>query len=259
MFDKKKIVIKIGTSSLTHSNGCLNIEKVDLLAKIISDIKKNGYDVILVTSAAISVGVYKLSLECRPSDIITKQAAAAVGQCELMNIYDKFFCDYDCITAQVLITKDNIDNIKRKTNIVNTINRLIELSVLPIINENDTVSTDEIEFGDNDTLSSYVAAIMDYDLIIISDIDGLYDKDPFKYKDAVLIDEVFDINDDILSFANDSYSDCGTGGMITKIKASTIAQENNFNMAIINGNNLNNIYKLLNNEKVGTRFIFREN
>lgn len=257
MFDKKKLVIKIGTSSLTHSNGCLNIEKIDLLAKIISDIKKKGYDVILVTSAAISVGVYKLGLENRPDDIITKQAAAAVGQCELMNIYDKFFCDYDCVTAQVLITKDNIDNVKRKMNIVNTINRLIELSVLPIINENDTVSTDEIEFGDNDTLSSHVAAIMGFDLIIISDIDGLYNKDPFKYDDAILIDEVIDINNNIISFANESYSNCGTGGMITKIKASQIAKENKFNMSIINGNNLNNIYKLLNNEKVGTKFIFR--
>ena len=197
-----RIVVKIGTSTLAHKTGRLNIRRIEELCKVLSDLKNAGHQVILVSSGAIGMGVGKLNLDKRPTDIPTKQAAAAVGQCELMYTYDKLFTEYNHNVAQILITAPDIEDERRKLNFHNTLERLLEMGVLPIVNENDTVSTDEIEIGDNDTLSAIVTANVGADLLVLlSDIDGLYDSDPHKNKDAKLISEVEEITEDIEKLA----------------------------------------------------------
>ena len=250
-----RIVVKIGTSTLAHPTGHLNIRRVEQLCKVMSDIKNAGHEVILVSSGAIGMGVGKLGLRERPKDIPTKQAAAAVGQCELMYTYDKLFSEYHHTVAQLLITGDDTKNATRHQNFTNTLNRLLQLGALPIINENDTVSTDEIVIGDNDTLGAIVAKSVHADLLILlSDIDGLYTADPHKNPDALLLHKVTAITDDILKLAGVSSTQQGTGGMVTKLRAAQICLDCGCDMVIANGHDPENLYAILDGSDVGTRF-----
>ena len=250
-----RIVIKIGTSTLTHGTGHLNIRRVEGLCKVISDIKNSGHEVILVSSGAIGMGVGKLGLRSRPTDIPTKQAAAAVGQCELMYTYDKLFGEYHHAVAQLLITGDDVACEKRHSNFSNTLNRLLELGALPIINENDTVSTDEIVIGDNDTLAAIVAQSVNADLLVLlSDIDGLYTADPHSDPSARLIPTIHEISDEILALAGGSGTKLGTGGMVTKLQAAKICMSCGCAMVITNGNNPDHLYDILDGKPVGTTF-----
>ena len=250
-----RIVVKIGTSTLTHATGHLNIRRVASLCQVISDIKNAGHEVILVSSGAIGMGVGKLGLRQRPKDIPTKQAAAAVGQCELMYIYDKLFGDYHHTVAQLLITGEDVASETRHRNFSNTLNRLLELGALPIINENDTVATEEIVIGDNDTLAAIVAKSVSAQLLVLlSDIDGLYTADPRKDSQAKLIPTVTHLDEHIKSLAGVSGSDQGTGGMITKLQAAEICMSCGCDMVIANGNEPNCLYTILDGGAVGTRF-----
>ncbi len=251
-----RIVIKIGTSTLAHKTGRLNIRLVERFCKVVSDLKNAGNEMLIVSSGAIGMGVGKLSLLERPKDLPTKQAAAAVGQCELMYTYDKLFSEYNHTVAQILLTGSDLDHAERKENIENTLMRLLELGVLPIVNENDTVTTDEIVIGDNDTLSSIVSVLVKADLLIIlSDIDGLYTADPHKSSDARLIDIVPEINDDIMSLGGGVGSGLGTGGMVTKLKAAKIVTDSGIDMVITNGVHPEALYEIVEGKKIGTRFI----
>ena len=231
-----RIVIKIGTSNITYSTGCLNLRHVQKLVEIISDIKNAGHEVILVSSGAIAMGVGKLNLAERPSDIAGKQACAAVGQCELMYTYDRLFGEYNHTVAQILLTAPDLANDGRREKFQNTIEKLLAYSALPIINENDTVATEEIEFGDNDTLGSKVATAANADiLILLSDIDGLYTKDPRSNPDAEFIPEVYELSDDVMALGGGAGTKHGTGGMETKLKAAKIATDAGCDMIIMNG------------------------
>lgn len=250
-----RIVVKIGTSTLAHPSGHLNIRRVETLCKIMSDIKNAGHEVILVSSGAIGMGVGKLGLRQRPTDIPSKQAAAAVGQCELMYTYDKLFSEYHHTVAQLLITRDDTANEKRHTNFINTLNRLLELDALPIINENDTIATDEIVIGDNDTLAAIVAKSINADLLVLlSDIDGLYTADPHKDENAVLISRVNKVDEKILALAGVSSTTQGTGGMVTKLHAAEICLGCGCDMVIANGSRPENLYDILDGKAVGTTF-----
>lgn len=250
-----RIVVKIGTSTLAHATGHLNIRRVEELCKTMSDIKNAGHEVILVSSGAIGMGVGKLGLRQRPQDIPTKQAAAAVGQCELMYVYDKLFSEYHHTVAQLLITNDNMVNATRHQNFTNTLNRLLQLGALPVINENDTVATDEIVIGDNDTLAAKVAQAVHADLLILlSDIDGLYTADPHKDPDAKLLQKVTRIDENILKLAGVSSTTQGTGGMVTKLHAAEICLSCGCDMVIANGNNPLNLYEIIDGKNVGTTF-----
>ena len=251
-----RIVIKIGTSTLAHPTGHLNIRLVEALCKTISDIKNAGHQVILVSSGAIGMGVGKLGLLERPKDIPTKQAAAAVGQCELMYTYDKLFGEYNHTVAQLLITGEDIRSHQRHQNFSNTLNRLLDLGALPIINENDTVSTDEIVIGDNDTLAAFVAESVKAELLILlSDINGLYTADPHKDPNAKLIPVIDKLTEEIYALAGASSTKQGTGGMVTKLRAAAIATEAGCDMVIANGKDPDNLYAILDGKVVGTRFI----
>ena len=250
-----RIVIKIGTSTLAHPTGHLNIRRVEQLCKIMSDIKNAGHELILVSSGAIGMGVGKLGLRERPKDIPSKQAAAAVGQCELMYTYDKLFSEYHHTVAQLLITGDDTTNDTRRLNFTNTLNRLLELGALPVINENDTVATDEIVIGDNDTLAAIVARSVHADmLILLSDIDGLYTADPHTHPEAALLHHVARVDDHIREIAGISSSTQGTGGMVTKLHAADICLGCGCKMVIANGNNPGNLYDILEGKTVGTTF-----
>lgn len=256
--DSRRIVIKIGTSSLTHQNGSLHYAKMEYLARVLSDLKNEGKEVVLVSSGAIGVGSERLGCKERPKQVEMKQAAAAVGQAILMQIYEKFFGEYNQIIAQILLTKDVLEDSIKKFNAQNTFNTLLGMGVIPIVNENDTVATEELEasiFGDNDTLSAMVAVLIEADLLVLlSDIDGLYTKDPKNCSDAVLIDTVKSITDEIEGLAGGVGSNFGTGGMVTKISAARIANNNGVDMVIANGEDLTNIHKILEGEVVGTLF-----
>ena len=250
-----RIVVKIGTSTLAHPSGHLNIRRVENLCKIMSDIKNAGHEMILVSSGAIGMGVGKLGLRERPKDIPSKQAAAAVGQCELMYTYDKLFSEYHHTVAQLLITGDDTANEKRHSNFTNTLNRLLELGTLPIINENDTIATDEIVIGDNDTLAAMVAKSIHADLLVLlSDIDGLYTADPHFHADAVLLNRVTKIDEEILALAGVSSTTQGTGGMVTKLRAAEICLSCGCDMVIANGSRPENLYDILDGKEVGTTF-----
>ena len=250
-----RIVIKIGTSTLAHPTGHLNIRRVEQLCKIMSDIKNAGHELILVSSGAIGMGVGKLGLRERPKDIPSKQAAAAVGQCELMYTYDKLFSEYHHTVAQLLITGDDTTNDTRRFNFTNTLNRLLELGALPVINENDTVATDELVIGDNDTLAAIVARSVHADmLILLSDIDGLYTADPHTHPEAALLHHVARVDDHIREIAGISSSTQGTGGMVTKLHAADICLGCGCKMVIANGNNPGNLYDILEGKTVGTTF-----
>ncbi len=254
--DKKRIVIKVGTSTLTHKTGRLNIRRVEKLVKVLSDLQNSGKEIILVSSGAIGLGMAKLGMPSRPTETAMKQACAAVGQCELMYIYDKMFGEYSITVAQILLTRYIIDT-PRKNNVENTFQKLIERGVIPVVNENDTVAIDELEleFGENDSLAAQVAVFSDSDLLIIlSDIDGFYDSNPKLNPDAKLIPVVNEINDEIRSLAGDAVSGLGTGGMITKIHAAEIAVNAGVDMAILNGKNPNILYDFFDGNHVGTVF-----
>ncbi len=250
-----RIVIKIGTSTLAHATGHLNIRRVEMLCKIISDIKNAGHQVILVSSGAIGMGVGKLGLRSRPQDIPTKQATAAVGQCELMYVYDKLFSEYHHTVAQLLITGDDVKNEQRHLNFRNTLHRLLQLGALPILNENDTVATEEIVIGDNDTLAAIVTRSVEADLLILlSDIDGLYTADPHKDPEAKLIRHVPALTGEIWALAGVSASSQGTGGMITKLQAAQICLDAGCAMVITNGDRPENLYDILECRGIGTTF-----
>ena len=251
-----RIVVKVGTSTLAHPTGLLHIRRVEELCRVLSDLKNAGHEIILVSSGAIGMGVGKLSLSGRPSDMPTKQAAAAVGQCELMYTYDKLFSEYRHTVAQILLTAGDIERPDRRENFHNTLTRLLELQALPIINENDSVATEEISIGDNDTLSAVVAASIQADLLVLlSDIDGLYDADPHRCPDARIIPQVEQIDESILALGGGAGSELGTGGMATKLHAAQIATQAGTDMIIANGSRPQLLYEIADGQAVGTRFL----
>ncbi|WP_294490374.1 glutamate 5-kinase [uncultured Ruminococcus sp.] len=254
---KKRVVVKVGTSTLTHRTGRLNIRRVEGLVKNLADLQNAGHEIILVSSGAIGLGMSKIGLVERPKDTPTKQACAAVGQCELMYLYDKLFAEYSLNVAQFLLTKFVLLE-DRRTNVKNALERVIQLGVIPIVNENDTVAIDELELemGENDSLAATVAKIAGADLLIImSDIDGLYDYDPRLDPDAKLIPVVEEINDEIRALAGGAGTKMGTGGMRTKINAAEIAVNSGIDMIILNGKNPDNLYWLFETGNLGTRFL----
>lgn len=254
-----RIVVKVGTSTLAHSTGCLNIRHIEELCKVLSDLKNAGHEIILVSSGAIGMGIGKLSLKEKPTDMPTKQAAAAVGQCELMYAYDKLFTEYNHTVAQILLTGLDLEDPTRYHNIKNTMNRLLELNVMPVINENDTVNTDEISVGDNDTLSAIVAVSMHADLLVIlSDIDGLYTADPREDKNAILLSEITEITPEIESLGGKSGTSLGTGGMATKLSAAKRCVARGADVVIANGSSPAVLYDIMDGKKVGTRFISKK-
>jgi len=255
-----RTVIKVGTSTLAHASGRLNIRRVELLCKILSDLKNAGHQILLVSSGAIGMGVGKLGLPGRPGDMPGKQAAAAVGQCELMYTYDKLFSEYNHTVAQLLLTADDIKDPRRSIHVHDTLERLLQYGALPIINENDAVATDEIgietTIGENDTLSAIVARLVGADrLILLSDIDGLYTADPHKDDHAALIPRVTEITEHILALAGGSGSALGSGGMATKLRAARITMDAGIDMVITNGEKPENLYDIFDGQTVGTHFI----
>lgn len=259
----RRVVVKVGTSTLTYENGRLNLRRIESLVRVLSDIKNSGREIILVTSGAIGVGAGQLGLKERPRDIGGKQAAAAVGQCELMYCYDKQFSEYSHVTAQMLLTRDVVEDEQRKDNVINTLNRLLEYGAIPIVNENDTVAVDEIDsgdtFGDNDTLSAIVAVLAQADtLILLTDIDGLYTADPRTNDQARLINFVDEINDTLRKSASGAGSSRGTGGMITKLNAADIATKAGISAVIMNGKDPKRLYDIFDGRPTGTLFVAKQ-
>ena len=251
-----RIVVKVGTSTLAHATGRLNIRHVEELVKVPSDLKNAGHQVILVSSGAIGMGVGKLNLPGKPSDMPTKQAAAAVGQCELMYTYDKLFLQYNHTVAQVLLTGEDVDHPERRENFENTMERLLELGALPVINENDTIATAEIKVGDNDTLGAIVACCTKADLLVLlSDIEGLYTADPRKDPNAKLIPTVEEVTPEIEALAGGVGSSLGTGGMATKLRAAKMVTAQGCDMVITNGEHPERLYDIAEGKDVGTRFV----
>lgn len=256
---QRTVVIKVGTSTLTHQTGMLNIRKIEELCKIVCDLQNSGMHIVLVSSGAVSAGRTKLHILSSPLSTEQKQAAAAIGQCELMDIYSRNMAMYSHTVAQILLTKDAIDNPERRNHAETTFRILLENGVIPIVNENDSVSCDEIKFGGNDTLSAYVALLSHADLLInLSDVDGFFDKDPRKHGSAKLIREVADINGQILSCAEGAGTDRGTGGMITKLKAADIVTKAGIDMIITNGASPSVLYDICSGKQVGTLFLKKE-
>lgn len=259
--NKKRIVVKVGSSTLTHAEtGDMNLEKMERLVRILADWSNAGKEVVLVSSGAIAVGRKTMNITNRPKEQDVKQACAAIGQCRLMMVYQKLFAEYNKVPAQVLITKMTMTNDTMRDNAKNTFRKLFEMGVIPVVNENDTVATDEIEFGDNDTLSALVAALIGADmLILLSDIDGLYTDDPKNNPKAEFIEQIDYITDDLESIAKGAGSDVGTGGMSTKIIAARIANDAGADMVITNGADMSNLRRVMNGENVGTLFLAHKN
>ena len=250
-----RIVVKVGTSTLAHATGRLNIRHVEELVKVLSDLKNAGHQVILVSSGAIGMGVGKLNLPGRPGDMPTKQAAAAVGQCELMYTYDRLFTQYSHTVAQILLTGEDVDHPERRQNFVNTLERLLELGALPVINENDTVATAEIKVGDNDTLGAIVACSVKADLLVLlSDIEGLYTADPHTDPTARLIPRVEEITPEVEALAGGKGSELAVGGMATKLRAAKLVTAQGCDMVITNGEYPQRLYDIAEGKQVGTRF-----
>lgn len=251
-----RIVIKVGTSTLAHSTGLLNIKRVEQMCKVISDLKNAGNEIVLVSSGAIGMGLGKVGIEKRSADISTLQAGAAIGQCELMYVYDKLFGDYNHVVAQILMTGAFVAIEDYGKNLDNTLFRLLELGVIPIVNENDTVTTDEIMIGDNDTLGAIIAKRVKADmLIMLSDIDGLYTSNPTVYPDAKRLTVIEEITPEIEALAGTAGSHLGTGGMVTKIKAAKMATDCGIEVVIANGKNPDILYDILDGTAVCTRFL----
>lgn len=254
--DKKRIVIKIGSSSITHEKtGEINLGKIEKLVRQIADLKGEGREVVLVSSGAIAAGRHTFKQDERPSTLAKKQAFAAVGQAKLMMIYQRIFAEYNIIASQILMTKSTITDSEARVNAHNTFLELLNLGSVPIVNENDTIATDEIKVGDNDTLSAIVASLVDADLLILlSDIDGLYTDDPRKNTEAKFIEEVEQIDDKILALGKDTSSNVGTGGMNTKLHAAIISTYSGADTLIANANRLENIADIIAGKNVGTLF-----
>ena len=260
---KKRLVIKVGTSTLTNELGETNLRSLDRLACVLSDLHNMGYEVILVSSGAIAVGTSRLKMKEKPSSMRLKQAAAAVGQCSLIFLYDKFFGDYNKTVAQILLNAEDIEEEEKKENLSNTFQALLEMGIIPIVNENDSVSYKEIEsedrlFGDNDMLSSVVSVLCDADrLVILSDIDGLYDHDPRLYPQAKLIEEIDEITEETFRLAGGAGSRRGTGGMRPKLQAAQLATAQGINVNIINGKRPDALYDIVEGRSAGTQFTAR--
>ena len=251
----KRIVIKVGTSSLTYETGKINIKKIEELVRVVADLSNRGIQVVLVSSGAVGAGVGKLNLPEKPESIREKQALAAIGQASLVSIYDRFFSEYGLCSAQVLLTKFILDDEARRENAKNTFETMFSYGVIPIVNENDVISTYELEFGDNDTLSAYIAELVEAQmLIILSDIDGLYDKNPAEFADAKLISVVENLTPEIFEAAGGAGSRRGTGGMVTKLKAAQHVLPKGIDMIITNGARPKDIYRIFEGEAVGTLF-----
>ncbi len=251
-----KAVVKVGTSTLAHATGRLNIRRIEGLCKVLSDLKNAGHQIILVSSGAIGMGVGKLGLPGRPADMPTKQAAAAVGQCELMYTYDKLFSEYSHTVAQILITSEDLADPERSQNLHNTLDRLLEMDALPIVNENDTVSTAEIAVGDNDTLAARLCRSLEAELLVIlSDIDGLYTADPHTHPDAQLLRRVEAITPEVCALAGGAGSSLGTGGMATKLRAGKIVTGAGADMVIANGRDPAVLYTVFEGGEAGTRLL----
>lgn len=253
--EKKRIVVKIGTSSLAFPSGKTNYTRLDKLAMVLSDLMSCGKEIILVSSGAIGVGAGRLKMDEPPENLVARQALAAIGQAELIRIYQKFFDQYNQMVAQILLTPEGLDDETRFTNARNTLNQLISMKILPVVNENDTVSTFEIQFGDNDSLSAKVAAMIEAELLVIlSDIDGLYSADPKKDPGAVILQEVHEISEEIEVSASGSGSSFAKGGMASKIEAVKICREKGIDTVIINGNDPKNIIRAIDGKPIGTLF-----
>ncbi|MEG1458387.1 MAG: glutamate 5-kinase [Acetivibrio sp.] len=255
--NKKRIVIKVGTSTLTHDEtGSLDLLKMEQLVRVLTDLRNQGKEIVLVSSGAIGVGRKTVGLKEKPTELSLRQACASIGQAKLMMVYQKLFAEYNQITSQILMTKYTMINNTSRKNAQNTFRELLGMNVIPIVNENDTVSTDEIEFGDNDTLSAIVAALIGADLLILmSDIDGLYTDDPRFNSNAVFIDKVETITEELEQMGKGAATDFGTGGMATKIAAAKIANDAGADMVIANGNHIYNISHIVKGEKIGTLFM----
>lgn len=251
-----RIVVKVGTSTLAHKTGNLNIRRVEQLCKVLSDLKNAGYEIVLVSSGAIGMGLGKLAITKRPDDIPSKQAAAAVGQCELMYIYDKLFSEYNHTVGQILLTGDDVKDEERHRNFKNTIYRLLELGAIPVVNENDSVATDEIVIGDNDTLGAIVAESVNADMVVIlTDTNGLYTADPRKDKTAKLLSVVEEVTEEIFGLGDESGTKLGTGGMKTKISAAEIANNAGIDLYVVNGERPSVLYDIVEGKKfIGTKF-----
>lgn len=256
--ENKRTVIKVGTSTLTYENGKINYRRIESLCKVISDLQNRGEQIIFVSSGAIGVGMGKVGLESRPQETRKKQALAAIGQCELMFMYDKLFGEYNHSVAQILLTRYAVETIQKRQNVINTIEELLNMNIIPVINENDTVAIDELEgnnFGDNDMLSAIVSRLVRADrLIILTDIDGLYDSNPKTNPDARKIDTVTEITPEILSMAAGTGSNRGTGGMITKLQAADYATQKGTEVYVINGSNPEDLYEVFDGNNIGTVF-----
>ena len=251
----KRLVVKVGTSTLTYETGKTNIRRMMKLCSVLADLHNSGIDVVLVTSGAIGVGVGKLGLCEKPSDIPGRQAAATVGQCELMFMYDKFFGEYGQKIGQLLVTKSDFENDIRRENLSNTFEKLFEYGAIPVVNENDSVATEEIVYGDNDSLSAIVATLIGADgLVILSDIDGLFDSNPMENEDARLIPVVEKIDESVFALCGGAGTKRGTGGMVTKVHAAQIAGEKGIPTVVMNGTAPQDIYKLIDGRQVGTLF-----
>lgn len=259
--EKKRIVIKIGSSTITHqATGSLNLEKMEKLIRVLTDLRNQGKDVVLVSSGAIAVGRKAIGLKEKPSEISVKQACAAVGQAKLMMVYQKLFAEYNQVPAQILMTKYTMINDISRMNAQNTFEELMAMGVIPIVNENDTVSTDEMEFGDNDTLSAIVAALIGADLLILmSDIDGLYTDDPRINAEAEFIDTVEVLTKELCDMGKGPVSSVGTGGMATKLTAAKIATESGADMIIANGEDITIINDIMRGDNIGTLFLSHKN
>jgi glutamate 5-kinase len=255
MTGKTRIVVKVGTSTLSHANGKMNFTRMEKLTMVLSDLMSCGKEVILVSSGAIGVGAGRLKMDAPPEGLVARQALAAIGQAELMCIYQKFFDEYHQMVAQVLLTPEGLDDDIRRGNAQNTLNQLITMKIIPVVNENDTVSTVEIQFGENDSLSAKVASLIEADLLIIlTDIDGFYAADPKQDKDAKMLTEVHEISEEIEMAAQGSSSSFGKGGMITKINAVKMCREKGIDTLILNGQNPKNILKAMEGHEIGTLF-----
>ena len=248
-----RIVVKIGSSTLAHPTGRMNIRRVAELCRVLSDLKNAGHEIILVSSGAIAMGVGKLSMTSRPHDTPTKQAAASIGQCELMYTYNKEFAEYNHTVAQILLTRDIVDSPQRKENVVNTFRNLLGMGVIPVVNENDTVAVEEIEFGDNDTLSAIVGSLTDADLLVIlTDIDGVYEENPRLNPAAKMIPRIPAITEEVRALAGGNGTGLGTGGMVTKLSAAQIGLEAGFPTVIMNGSRPEALYDLMDGREIGT-------
>jgi len=253
---KKKIVVKVGTSLLTYENGKINLQRMEKLVRVLADLSNSGREVVLVSSGAVAVGLGMIGLENKPDKLVKKQALAAIGQVGLIRLYQKFFDEYKLTVAQVLLTRDGIENSLRRKNARNTLNQLMEMGILPVVNENDTVSTDEIEFGDNDTLSASVATLIQADLLLIlTNTDGVFTADPHVHQGAKKVPKVMKASDDLKDIDLKGSSKLGSGGMASKIAAAELCREHNVDVVIADGSDPSAVLGVLEGKELGTFFV----